>query len=363
MSEQADRNEKQAQPNGKGNQKRRRAGIILLVLIVLGGAAGFWMWYRSQVKITTDDAFIEGHIYIISPRVPGHVKSVLVEDNQFVHQGDLLVALDPVDYQAQVRYAQARLDVAKNETLGDYAQVDAAKAALNQAQVRLEQADLDLRRGKALFAREVIPKEQLDRLSTAHKVAQSQVQEAREALKHARAMAGLSGTGGREALVEQRQVELTQAQLNLSYVRIVAPADGFVTRKSVEVGNNVQAGQPFMSLVQLDDTWVVANYKESDLTHMRPGQFVEFTVDAFPDETFTGKVGSIMAGTGAAFSLLPPENATGNYVKVVQRVPVKIVIDSKSDPQHKLRVGMSVVPTVHSGRTFWQVVQTLNPFH
>jgi membrane fusion protein (multidrug efflux system) len=355
MSEEAEKNETRETSNGKGGSKRKRAGLILLVLILVGAIGGFWMWYKNQVEITTDDAFIESHIHNISPRVPGHVKSVLVEDNQFVHQGDLLVELDPADYQAQVNYARARLEVAKNETSGNYARVDAAQAALAQARARLEQAEIDLKRGKALFAREVIPKEQLDRLETAHKVSLGQEQEAQEAIKRARAMVGLSGTGSREALVKQRQAELSQAELNLSYARIIAPTDGYVTRKSVEVGNNAQAGQPFMAIVQLGEPWVVANYKESDLTHIRPGQHVEFEVDAYPGESFSGKVDSIMAGTGAAFSLLPPENATGNYVKVVQRVPVKIVIDKESDPQHKLRVGMSVVPTVHTGRTLGDV--------
>jgi len=357
MSEQTDVNEERETGNGRGGSKRKRAGILLVALIVAGGAAGFWMWYKNQVEITTDDAFIEGHIHNISPRIPGQVRSVLVQDNQPVHQGDLLVELDPADYQAQVDYALARLDVARNETSGDYARIDAARAALTQAEARLGQAELDLKRGQALYAREVIPREQLDRLGTAHKVAQGQLQEARQALIRARAMVGLSGTGSREALVKQRQAELTRAELNLSYTRIVAPADGYVTRKSVEVGNNVQAGQPFMAIVQLEEPWGVANYKESDVTHIHPGQLVEFSVDAYPGETFTGKVDSIMAGTGAAFSLLPPENATGNYVKVVQRVPVKIVIDSESDPRHKLRVGMSVVPTVHTGRSFGEVVK------
>ncbi|MEJ2699070.1 MAG: HlyD family secretion protein, partial [Desulfuromonadales bacterium] len=288
-----------------------------------------------------------------------HVKRVLVDDNQLVHKGDLLVELDPADYQAKVDIAKARLEVAKNETSGNYAQVDAAQASLSQAEANLEQAGIDLKRGKALYAREVVPKERLDRLETAYKVAQGQVQEAREALRRARAMVGLSGPGSREALVKQRRAELVQAELNLAYTRIVAPTDGYVTRKSVEIGNNAQAGQPFMALVQLENPWVVANYKESELTHMRPGQHVTFEVDAYPGQTFRGKVDSIMAGTGAAFSLLPPENATGNYVKVVQRVPVKILLDPDTDPQHQLRVGMSVVPTVHTGRTLGDVLSGL----
>jgi len=362
MSEHEEVQEQPRQSDKKGGHKRRRAGLILGLVVVLGILLGGYMWFKGQVNISTDDAFIQGHIHEISSRVPGHVKAILVDDNQLIHKGDLLVELDRSDYQARVKIAKARLAVAQNETSGDYAGIQAAKASLSQTRARLEQADLDLKRGKALYAKKTIPKEQLDRLVTAHKVAAGQVREAREALRRARALIGLTGSGGKEPLVEQRRAELHQAELNLSYTRIYAPSDGYVTRKSVELGNNLQAGQPLLAVVQLADTWVVANYKESELTHMKPGQPVDFTVDAYPGETFSGKVGSIMAGTGAAFSLLPPENATGNYVKVVQRVPVKILIDHDSDPQHKLRVGMSVVPTVETGRSLWQALSEALPF-
>jgi membrane fusion protein (multidrug efflux system) len=167
---------------------------------------------------------------------------------------------------------------------------------------------------------------------------------------------------GNKARVLQRKAQLEEARLQLSYTRITAPRDGYITRKGIEPGANVQAGQPLLALVPLQDAWVTANYKESQLTHIRPGQRVEFTVDAYPGRRFTGRVDSIMAGTGAAFSLLPPENASGNYVKVVQRVPVKIVIDRNSDPEHLLRVGMSIVPTVLTGRSTADVLKDLNPF-
>ncbi|HEU0265606.1 MAG TPA: HlyD family secretion protein, partial [Geobacterales bacterium] len=147
--------------------------------------------------------------------------------------------------------------------------------------------------------------------------------------------------------------------LNLNYTVLRAPADGYITKKSVEPGNNVAPGQPVMALVALDQPWIIANYKESQLAHVRPGQKVEFTVDTYPGRIFTGKVESIMAGTGAAFSLLPPENATGNYVKVVQRIPVKITIDNVSDPEHQLRVGMSVVPTILVDRSIRSIVKEL----
>ena len=350
------------EPAVQRGRKRTRAGIILLLAIAVALFIGLRWIVRSKAHITTDNAFVEAHIHAVSPRVSGTVTSVAVKDNQFVKKGEPLVELDPTDYEVRIRVATADLDMARNETSGDYAQVEAARAAVSHARARLDQAELDLRRGNALFTKEVIPREQLDRLETARRVAAAQLREAEEQVRKAQAQLGLAGSGGREARVAQREAKLREASLSLSYTRIVAPIDGYVTRKSVETGSTIQAGQPLMAVVALDAPWVTANYKESQLTHMKPGQKVEFTVDAYPSRTFTGKVESIMAGTGAAFSLLPPENATGNYVKVVQRVPVKIVVDPGSDPQHLLRVGMSVVPTVNTGRKLGEILRDFWPF-
>lgn len=354
--------QQQKQDNNGNGRRRRRPLIILVLLLSAGVITGGYFWYQHQVKISTDDAFVTSRIHRISARVPGHVVRILVEDNQVVKQGDLLVQLDPDSYRAKVEKARAVLRQAENETSGDYARVNAAEATLKQVEARSEQAQLDLERGEALFRRDVIAKQQLDRLRTAAEVARGQVQEAEENLQQARALAGISRNGNRDPLIAQRKAELQQAELELSYTSISAPSAGYVTRKSVELGNNLQPGQTLMSLVELDNPWVMANYKESQLTYIRPGQKVEFRVDAYPDQVFTGSVDSIMAGTGAAFSLLPPENATGNYVKVVQRVPVKLLIDANSDAQHRLRVGMSVIPTIMTGRSFEDVLSTLNPF-
>jgi len=341
---------------------RKRAGIILVVVILVGLGMGIHWFIRSRTLITTDNAFVDASIYPISSRIPGTVATVHVKDNQPVRKGDILLELDPTDYEIRVRMAAADLDMARNETSGDYAQVEAARAMVSHAKARLDQSELDLKRGSALFAREVIPREQLDRLETARKVAAAQLREAEEGLRKAEAQLGLAGNGGKEARVAQREAKLREAQLNLSYTRITSPANGYVTRKSVEPGTTIQAGQPLMAVVPLDEVWITANYKESQITHMKPGQKVTFTVDAYPSMSFKGRVESIMAGTGAAFSLLPPENATGNYVKVVQRVPVKIVVDSGSDPQHLLRVGMSVIPTVDVERSLGEILGDLIPF-
>ena len=348
-----------APKNGNG---RRRAGFILILLVVIGVVSGVWLWCRSKTHVTTDNAFIESHIYSISARVPGTVSRVLVIDNQPVKKGDLLVEMDANDYRTRMQNATAQLDVARNETSSNYAQVDAARAALNSDKAKLEQAELDLARGKALFKKEVVPKEQLDRLETSRKVAAAKLVETEGSVRRALAILGLTGGGGRDGQIARKKAELEESRLNLSYTRIYAPADGYITRKSVEPGNNIQAGQPLLALVALNDVWITANYKEKQLSHVRPGQKVEFTVDTYSGRKFTGVVDSIMAGTGAAFSLLPPENATGNYVKVVQRIPVKILINKDSDPQHLLRVGISVVPTILTGLKLGDILKELNPF-
>lgn len=347
-----------APPKGRG---RLKAGGLLLVLILVCGFAGFRMWYKSKAEVQTDNAFIQSNIHLVSARVPGQVKALYVQDNQMVQQDDVLLELDDADYAAKLALAEARLAMARNETLGEYAQVEAARAAAAQAEAALEQSGLDLRRGQALFSKEVIPREQLERMETSNKMAKARHAEARERLKQARALIGATPAGGVEARVAQRVAELESVRLSLAYARVTAPAAGYVTRRSVEVGNNVQPGQSLLTVVQLEHPWVVANYKEAQLTHVKPGQRVEFTVDAYPGRHFSGTVESLMAGTGAAFSLLPPENATGNYVKVVQRIPVKILIDENTDPERQLRVGMSVVPSIHTGLTLAEVLASINP--
>lgn len=354
--------ESPAQPKGDSNGTRKRATTILALVLITGVLLACYWWTKGKTHVTTDNAFVVADVFEISSRIPATVKHVHIQDNQLVKKGDLLLELDPADYDVRLRNAEAALDVARNETSGDYAKVESARANLQLASARLDQADLDLSRGKALFKKEVIPREQLDRLETARKVASLQVQEGKDNLRQAMAEVGLDGTGGKNAKVSQKRALLDEAALNLSYTRIYAPSDGYITKKNVEAGNHAQTGQPLMALVRLDNAWIVANYKERQLTHVKPGQKVVFKVDAYPGREFTGRVDSIMAGTGAAFSLLPPENASGNYVKVVQRIPVKIIIDKQSDPDHLLRVGMSVVPTIRTDRRIVDILRELNPF-
>lgn len=349
-------------PDAKsGGNKKIKALIILLTVIIVGGWFGLRMFISSRSNIETDNAFIEARIVPVSAKVSGTVARVLVGDNQFVKQGDLLLEIDERDYRLQIEQAAAGVGVAENETGGEQMKVEGARAALQSARARFDQAVIDQDRATKLYSRDVLPKEQLDRTTTARRVGEAQLKEAAETLKRAQVEAGLSTKTGSKAKILQRKAQLDEAELQLSYTKIYAPRDGYITRKSVEAGVNIQAGQLLMALVPLQEAWITANYKERQITYLKPGQKVKFSVDAYPGRTFNGTVDSIMAGTGAAFSLLPPENATGNYVKVVQRVPVKITIDKNSDPERLLRVGMSVIPVILTGRTSGDVLKELNP--
>jgi membrane fusion protein (multidrug efflux system) len=351
------------QPESKsGGNKRIKALIILLTVICVGVWFGMRMFISSKCNLETDNAFIEARIVPVSAKVSGTVARVLVNDNQFVKRGDLLLEIDSQDYQLRIAQAAAGVGMAENETGGEQMKAEGARAAVMSARARFDQAALDLNRAEKLYARDVVPKEHLDRLTTARKVSEAQLTEAEETLKRAQVEAGLATKSGSKAKILQRKAQLDEAELQLSYTKIYAARDGYITRKSVEAGVNIQAGQMLMALVPLQDAWITANYKERQITWLKPGQKVEFSVDAYPGKTFGGTVDSIMAGTGAAFSLLPPENASGNYVKVVQRVPVKITIDKNSDPERLLRVGMSVVPVVLTGRSSGDVLKELNPF-
>src|SRR5689334_18581865 len=278
----------------------RRRGVLIgaavvLLLLIVGGVA-YW-WYASG-RVSTDDAFIEGRIVRISAQVAGQVARRVVDDNQRVKERDLLVQLDDREYRALSEQAIAQ-----------------ARAA----EVAAENAAVDARRAQELFGRQLVARQALD---TAVATARTQAAQAEAARKQA-----------------------AEAALKLSYTRITAPEPGRVTNRTVEEGHYVQVGQALMSIVP-NDLWVIANYKETQLAKLRPGQPVRIRVDAYPGLVLHGHVDSVQAGTGARFSLLPPENATGNYVKVVQRVPVKIVLDEPPPAGYALGPGMSVVPTV-----------------
>ncbi len=415
--------------------RRRTSHLVLLILgvavgllVILGGAR-YYAYATSHVS--TDDAFIDGHIIQVSPQVAGSVAAVYVTDNQQVRRGDLLVAIDPRDYEARLAQARANLagaiagnqgsqiavglpqgtstaavEQARSALEAAQAQVIAARSRLAQAQAQVDmdlantdqaraqvvaaQADMtrtsaDARRYEQLYKEAGVSRQQRDYAVTAAEASQAQLNAARKHVKAAeaqvadsRAAAHAAADGLRQAQAQakeaaaalaaaqanakqvairqsdaaqaqaaivQAEASVRQAELNLSYTKIYAPASGHVTERTVAVGDYVEPGQALMAIVP-EHLYVTANFKETDLVNIRPGDPTDIYVDAYPNLVLKGHVDSIMRGSGAAFSLLPPENATGNYVKVVQRVPVKIVFDRLPDSSHSLGPGMSVVPVV-----------------
>jgi membrane fusion protein, multidrug efflux system len=387
-------------------KKYKFVAVVAVTLLVVTGAVGYYLLTRNQVS--TDDAAVDGHIFTITPRVSGYVTQVFVDDNQFVKRGDPLLELDPVPYEValaqakatlaqnratltslqlgvplqlsqtveQVRGAEARLE-SLGKTLDQLLQEEhAADQNVKQLQAQYHLATLELERQKALLKSGAVSQQALDNAVSAYDAMQAQLRAAKAklgAVKEQRASqeseirsreadVALAATGKEQAEIKARetdaqqakvalaQAQVKEAELNLSYTTIRSPTNGYVTRKKIEAGQFVSSGQQLFAMVPLDrrDIWITANFKETELTDVRPGQRVDISVDTFPGITLKGKVDSVMAGTGAAFSLFPPENATGNFVKVVQRVPVKITLDEpdgKALPQ--LRIGMSVIPTIY----------------
>jgi membrane fusion protein (multidrug efflux system) len=303
---------------------------ILALVIIAGLTFGIQTVVFYMHHVETDDAQLEGHIGPVLPKVPGYVTDVLVRDNEEVAAGQVLVRIDSRDFQARVNMAEAALDSTE-------AAVTVAHANVEAAQSKRTKTVADLGRYTPLRDQHVISPQEYDAAKAAADAAAAEYQAATRQITAV------------EAQVAQRQADLEYAKLQLSYTTVNAPVAGFVSKKSVEVGQFVEAGQPLMAIVEDNDVWVVANFKETQLRSMRVGQAVEVSVDAYPSRTFHARVDSIGAATGAKFALLPPDNATGNFVKVVQRVPVKIVFAEDPDPEHPLRVGMNVVAVVDLG--------------
>jgi membrane fusion protein (multidrug efflux system) len=302
---------------------------------------------------STDDAFVEAHVTPIAPQVAGRVAKLLVQDNQEVKAGDVLLQIDPSDFQAALDQEHANLTASKSRLEQANAQYAVNQAKVNQEKANVVAAQAEARRAEADYKRYQavgnlgISESQLDLANTQARSSTAQVDAAqnKELAAEAQAALGKASIQTAAAEVQRSEAAVHQAELNLSYTQVKAPEAGYVTHRTVEAGAYVQTGQSLLAIVP-HDVWVVANFKETQLTHMRAGQPVEVHVDAYPQIKFSGHVDSIQAGTGPRFSLLPPENASGNYVKVVQRVPVKIVLDAVSDSNYVLGAGMSVVPEV-----------------
>jgi membrane fusion protein (multidrug efflux system) len=383
------------------NSSAFRIGAVVAVVVLL--IVGFFVYRYVSSYESTDDAQVDGHVNSVSTRITGHVLKLNVDDNQYVKAGTVLVEVDPADY--QVAYEKAKADFEDAEATATAAGVnvpitsvnttsqlsasqadvnsaeagirmskqnyEAAKAQLQEAEANNVKAQNDLVRYKQLVDKQEISQQQYDQATASSKAsaagveaarasaeaAQQQVTQAQGRLTQAQANLSNANTAPRQiqviraraaaalAQAQQKKADLDQAQLNLQYTKIVAPVDGIVSDRTVEVGQNVAPGQELMKVIPLDDVWITANFKETQLRHMKVGQRVTVKVDANGRE-YNGKVNSIAGASGARFSLLPPENATGNYVKVVQRIPVKLVLDPNSNKDHELRPGMSVDPKV-----------------
>jgi len=334
------------------SRTKKRIALLVAALVVCIAAALYYLLFIAPFE-STDDAFIEGHVTQMAPQVAGRVARVLVNDNQFVDAGEMLVQIEPSDYEAKLQQERAKLASAQSRLAQATAQltVDQAKAEQERANVLAAQAEAgraeaDSKRYEAIGTSGV-SQSQIDLAATQARSTAANLTAARNKELAAEAQVALDQASIQTAAAEVKRSEATvhQAELDLSYTQVKAQESGYVTRKIVEAGSYAQPGQALLAIVQRE-VWVVANFKETQLTHMRPGQSVKVRVDAYPHLKLTGHVDSVQSGSGARFSLFPPENATGNYVKVVQRVPVKIMLDNLFGASSVLGPGMSVEPKV-----------------
>jgi membrane fusion protein (multidrug efflux system) len=356
-----DKKDEDGDDGQKKKPKSRMPIIILIVIAVIAIIGGLIFWLMTRNQVSTDDAYTEGNAVSIAPKVSGYVVENRINDNVFVHAGDLLLKIDPRDYIVACDQAQANLDAAVAQQTG--AEVDLhttkvrapanlaqAQAQLAQARANLGQSDNDSKRQHGVDPR-ATTQTNVDQATTAVRSNAANVQSAEAQLSVAALVKETIETAEatlkqRKAQVEQARANLAQAKLNLSYTDVTAPQDGQITRRNVDLGTFAQAGEQVFYLVTRN-VWVVANYKETQLDQMRVGQRVDIRVDAYPDLHLSGHVESIQGGSGARFTAFPAENATGNFVKIVRRVPVKILIDHGLEDWPFLPLGLSVAPTVH----------------
>ena len=336
-----------------------RAGLVLIILLLLGG--GFYLWWTTRNVQTTDDAFTAGRVVTVAPHVAGYVVELDVNDNQFVREGEVLARIDPRNYQATVDQDQAQVGQAEGQLEGAKygvevsrktfpAQLAQAKGQLLVAQGQQFQAETDYRRQHAV-ARAATSQQAIDQSTAALEQAEGQTAVAQAQVESATPVkaninVSQARTTQQSGALEIAQAQLETAKLNLGWTVIRAPHDGWIAQRSIEQGNYVNSGQALFSIVE-PEVWVTANFKETQLTRMQAGQLADIDVDAYPALRLHGHVDSIQLGSGEQFTAFPPENATGNFVKIVQRVPVKIVIDSGLDPNLPMPLGLSVEPTVH----------------
>jgi membrane fusion protein, multidrug efflux system len=344
----------------------RRKRLPLLIVGVLVLALGAWALQRylySRHHVSTDNAQVDSHITFIAPRIAAFVSRVLVDDNQHVNAGDTLVILDDRDIKVRLEQAEAdlraaeaavgtrgRAGEAKAQFQATQSQAASVQAAVIAAEADYRKAAADLERYRRLAAQKIVPAQQLDAAQAAFEASAANLEAARRQAAAAGSQVSASGAAVRSAgaRLAAAQAAVDDARLQLSYARITAPTAGIIAKRNAETGALVQPGQSLMSIVPDKDVWVTANLKETQLANVRVGDPVEFTVDAYPGRKFEGRVESLSPATGARFALLPPDNATGNFTKVVQRIPVKIAVEP-SDTTHPLRPGMSVDVDIATG--------------
>lgn len=361
-----------AENNGQRNKKNNKFFLIILIVMLIGGGwFGISAYLNSLRHAKTDDAQVSGDISPVIPRVSGYVDRILVNDNQYVHKGDTLFVIDIRDLKVRVDEAEAALATAEANVGASHANFEAAHsgiatsqagvntidAQIGAAKIRLQRAQQDYVRYANLIQDHSITQQQYEEMKAARDLAQQQLtilqQQKDQAGSQTRAVSNQSAATQQtiavaKAMVQQRKVDLENARLNLSYAYVLAPDDGQVSTINIQPGQMVQAGQQVFNLVHTKRIWVVANYKETKIGKIVPGQTAIITVDAFPHHDFQAEVASFSPATGARFSLLPPDNATGNFVKVVQRVPIKIIFKNVSDSLlERLRPGMNVTVDVH----------------
>jgi membrane fusion protein (multidrug efflux system) len=347
-------------PNGQKKGPGKTPLIILAVVVLLLILGGLIWWFATRNQVSTDDAYTDGDAVTIAPKVSGYVVVMNLGDNKFVHKGDLLIKIDPRDYQAQLDQANAQLGQAQAQLNAAQVQLGIARvqypAQLTQAKAQEQTAQANLVQTRAAYERQravdvrATSQQNIDTATAQQKSALANVAQAQAQVKTASLVPQQISQA--QATVEERRQDVRQAgaqveaaALNLSYTELRAPADGWVTKRNVQYGTFLQAGTSIFSLVTTT-VWVTANFKESQLERMRPGDSVDVSVDAYPNLKLHGHVDSIQLGSGSRFSAFPAENATGNFVKIVQRVPVKILIDSGLQPDLPLPLGLSVVPKV-----------------
>ncbi|EBI6201055.1 HlyD family secretion protein [Salmonella enterica subsp. enterica serovar Infantis] len=333
--------------------KKRVFAAFAFLLLVIALIVGGWWWFFWRGVESTDDAFIDGYLSRISPQVAGQIMTIEVRDNQYVTKNTPLIRLDPRDEEIALKKEQAAYAVIQAQLQQNQAEQAALRALTGQTQADVKVAQAEYQRDQKEYQRylesgNAVSKSALDKQATQAKISAATLLARQKSLNSSQAKLVKAEAGMVEikALLKQAQAAIDNAQLKLSYMSITAPVDGFVTKRTVSVGNYVTVGKEMLTLIN-NSLWVTANFKESQLRKMRPGQRVDMSVDAFPGHVFQGRVDSIQRATGSVFSILPAENATGNYVKVVQRVPVRIVFTDKDISRYPLSPGMSVVPRVY----------------